>query len=449
MGGTATNKIRNEEFKLWKKAVPSLYQHISTFKPSYTTQFESVEKIPKVVAFTHKIAPDRDNGTMTASMLCSQGSDIYEVEFQLPLGLQSTSENLKDPQYGAGFARASQTGNAEPKWTYQGETITKLEYVGGPHADAVVMTASGSLAWFKEDCKVPVYVMEELVGPSTSFSRIHNQSQSSRPNADFAVSENVETLVKSQPSASSGSGDDEHSLLKIVDNAQSPGQLIRTIAIPKTSVTPVIRFHDNHMFSTCSDDSTVRFFDVRGDGKPLWSMTDPHDGKLGCLDVSPVLETLFVTGSDTGTLKLWDLRTIVACNETKEEPKEIAKLYHSAADPVVDVKFGTSSPTEFLSVGGSGNVYHWDLEPIFVRENDEDDEMVDQEELQQQCLKFMHTGGGRRFADNYNQRETVAWHPIISGLVGCVDPDGLLTVYKGFYGREQESGSLSENEDEA
>ena len=423
--------------------MPSLYQHISTFKPSYTTLFDSTSKIPKVVAFTHKIAPNREKGTLTASMLCSQGSDIYEIDFQLPLGLHSNSEELPEPQYSAAFAQASEGGRLEAKWTYQGETITKLEYVGGPEVDAIVMTSTGSLAWFKEGCKVPVYVMEELVGPATSFSRINNKGSGNAILADFAVSEDTETVVKSQQSMATGTGE-EHSLLKIVDNSQSPGRLIRSICIPGTTVTHTIKFHDNHMFSTCSDDNKIRFYDTRGDGKPLWEVCDPHDGRLTCFDVSPALETLFVTGSDTGVLKLWDLRSVIAAQLEQQEPMEIAKLYQSGADPVADIRFGSSSPTELLSVGGSGNVYHWNLEPIFLREDDEDDEMAEAEQLQQQCLEFMHTGGGRRSWGPSHERGTVAWHPIMHGVVGCVDPDGLLTVYRGFYGVDGTSRSESE-----
>lgn len=441
------NKIKNEEFKIWKKSVPSLYQHITTIKPSYTRLFEGAERIPKVVAFTHKIVPDREKGTFTTSLLCSQGSDIYEVDFQLPLGLHSNSEALPDPQYSSAFAEIVHSEKHEPKWTYQGNTIIKLEYVGGAEADAIAMTSTGSLAWFKDGCKVPVYVMEELVGPATSFSRIHNQGSTNNwIAADFAVSENTETVVKSQQSMATGPGE-EHSLLKIVDNSQSPGNLIRTISIPGVSVTQSIKFHDNNMFSTCSDDNGIRFYDIRGDGKPLWTVFEPHDGKLTCYDVSPTLETLFITGSDTGVLKLWDLRSVIACEIEQKEPTEIAKLYHSGADPVADVRFGISSPTEVLSVGDSGNVYHWNLEPIFLREGDEDDEMAESEELQQQCLEFMHTGGGRRSLGQSRKRETVAWHPIVQGVVGCVDPDGLLTVYRGHYGATDKARAQDERED--
>ncbi|SCU82708.1 LADA_0C07426g1_1 [Lachancea dasiensis] len=454
MSTADANKIRNEEFKIWKKAVPALYQHISTFRPPSTTVFERVEQVAKVVAFTREVVPDAARGTLAASLLCSQGSDVYEVEFELPLGLHDDDDDDSggrggrgDPQYGPAFARPAQR---EPKWTYQGETITKLQCLGT--SSAVAMTASGSLAWFQAGCRAPVSVVEELVGPATSFSQIHDQSRAhGDARADFAVSGDLATLVKSQPGPGSAS------LLKVVDNSAQPaGRVVRVILVPGTSATPVVRFLDNHLFAACSDDSTVRFFDVRGDGSPLWALTDPHDGRVTSMDVSPFVETLFLTGSDTGVLKLWDLRSIVACAPTREEPRPIAKFYQSAGDAVADIKFGVSSPTEVLTVGRSGNVYHWDLEPVFVRDgdndhdhdHDHDDDAPDPEELQQLCLKFMHTGGGRRNVANCNQRDTVTWHPVICGLVGCVDPDGVLTVYKGLVGTDEESSAPSADEDE-
>lgn len=431
-----TNKIHNEEFKIWKKSIPSLYQHISTFKPSFTSRIEGIEKIPKNVVFTHKVVPDKEKGTLTTSLLCTQGSDVYEVDCQLPLGLHTTSEKLPEPHYDTAFSSLTST-TLVPKWTYQGETITKLEYVGSPDCEFIAMASNGSLAWFKEGCKVPVHVMAEMMGPSTSFSMIHLQKKRNEIIADFAVSQDTETVVKSQQSMMNG-GSGEHSILKIVDNCQSPGDLLRTIPVEGTTVTHTVKFHDNHMFSTCSDDNRLRFYDTRGNGKPIWSVCDPNDGRLTCFDVSPVMETMFITGSSTGFLKLWDLRSIAAATAEQEEPTEIVSLYHSGGDSVEDVKFGVSSPTEFLSVGGSGNVYHWDLEYLFARENENDDDVADSEELQQQCLRFLHTGGGRRSIGDLNKRGTATWHPIIDGVVGCVDADGLLTVYKGFIGREDD-----------
>ncbi|SCV03158.1 LAMI_0H05930g1_1 [Lachancea mirantina] len=436
------NKVRNEEFKIWKKSIPSLYQHISSFKPAFTTLFDNSDKIPKAVTFSHKIEPDREKGILNASLLCSQGSEVFEVEFQLPLGLHTVTGDLPEPQFDPNLA--SMAGPVSPRWIYQGETIIKLEYIGGPDADFIAMASNGSLAWFKEECKVPVYVMAEMMGPSTSYSMIHTQKARNEIVVDFASSVDGETVVKSQQSMTNG-GRDEHSILKLVDNSQSPGELLRTIHIKDTTVTHTVKFHDNHLFSVCSDDNRVRFYDTRGDGLPLWSLTDVNSGKLTCFDVSHVVQTLFITGSSTGVLKLWDLRTIASAMHAKTEPMEIVSLYHSGGDSVADVQFNPSSPSEFISVGGSGNVYHWDLEYVFARDGEHNgDELMNSEELQQQCLKFLHTGGGRRSIGSLNKRGTVAVHPIVDGVVGCVDADGLLTVYKPFIGRDGSDEEESE-----
>lgn len=443
---TNTNKIRNEEFKIWKKSIPSIYQHISTFKPSFTSRIYDTESIPKTMTFTHELVPDKEQGTLTTSVLYSQGSDIFEVPCSLPLGLHSSfGESLPEPQYHE--ASVSEEHGLQPKWSYQGENIIKLQYVGTPDCAVIAMASNGSLAWFKEGIKVPVKVMAEIMGPSTSFSMIHSLKQINNGIiSDFALSHDTETVVKTQ---SRIAGSEESSILKIVDNSDKPGELLRTINIPGTTVSHTVKFHNNHLFSTCSDDNRLRFWDTRSD-KPVWSLSDPKNGSLTCFDVSPVIDTLFVTGTSTGVLKLWDLRAVAASTgHDDDSTTEIVSLYHSGGDSVADVQFGFTSPTQFLSVGGSGNVYHWDLEYLFASGSGEDDEVLDSEELQQQCLKFMHTGGGRRSIGNLNKRGTVSWHEIIDDVVGCVDADGLLTVYKGYYGREDTEDVGGEAEEQA
>ena len=120
-----------------------------------------------------------------------------------------------------------------------------------------------------------------------------------------------------------------------------------------------------------------------------------------------------------------------------EEPiqNEIAKLFHSGGDSVVDILFSQTSATEFVTVGGTGNVYHWDMEYSFSRNDDDNEDEVRvaaPEELQGQCLKFFHTGGTRRSSNQFGKRNTVALHPVINDFVGTVDSDSLVTAYKPF-----------------
>lgn len=462
------NKLKNEEYKIWKKSVPSLYQHISSLKPKFDTRVDNILKFDKRLIFTNEVVPDKTKGLLTTNVLYSQGSDIYEIGCALPLGAfygdskqtpkETTEEVLPDPDYGDAFAQIEKTP-LKPKWAFQGETVTKMIHMGDALGDSSLLTmaSNGSLAWFREGVKVPVHIMQEIMGPGTSFSSIHSYTHpNSLAVSDFALSEDYETVVKCQ-----SNGREEESTLKIIDNSGNPGEALRRINIPAT-VTHSVRFFDNHLFATCSDDNTIRFWDTRTEGKPLWNLQDPNHGKILSFDTSPVVETLFATGSDTGIIKLWDIRAVAAATadltnrQHGEDPiqNELLNLYHSGGDSVVDVQFSYTSSSEFLTVGGSGNVYQWDVEYFFSEYDDDNGDTIDldiaaADILQSRCLKFLHTGGSRRSMGQHGKRNTVAWHPVIDDLVGTVDNDSLITVYKAFSGRDEEPDEEEggENED--
>lgn len=467
------NKVRNEEYKIWKKSVPFLYQHISSFKPKFETRVDDILKFDKRLTFSNKVVPDRKKGLLTTSVLYSQGSDIYEIDCDLPLGVfykkpkgkdgedtADSEQGLPDPDYGDAFARAEET-SSKPKWSFQGENITKMVHLGDGLGDSnlLAMASNGSLAWFREGIKVPVHIMQEIMGPGTSFSSIHSYKKpDSLAVSDFALSEDYETLVKCQ-----SNGREEESILKIVDNSGDPGEVLRKINIPAT-VTHTVRFFDNHLFATCSDDNVLRFWDTRTEGKPLWDLTDPNHGRILSFDASPVVGTLFATGTDTGIVKVWDVRAVAAAitdytnRQHGQDPiqNELINFYHSGGDSVVDVQFSPTSSSEFLTVGGSGNVYQWDLEYFFSEYDDDNADTVDMDIakadlLQSRCLKFLHTGGSRRSIGQNGIRNAVSYHPVIDDLVGVVDNDSLITVYKAYTGRgedEDEEAGEEEGEDQ-
>ena len=91
----------------------------------------------------------------------------------------------------------------------------------------------------------------------------------------------------------------------------------------------------------------------------------------------------------------------VTNRQNGEDPiqNEIANFYHRGGDSVVDIQFSFVAPYEVLTVGGSGHVYHWDMEYALSKfdENADNNEPQEaSEELQTHSLKFVHTGGSRR-----------------------------------------------------
>ncbi|CCD24949.1 uncharacterized protein NDAI_0E01330 [Naumovozyma dairenensis CBS 421] len=422
-------------------------------KPKFVSRVDDVLHFTKTMTFRSEIIPDKSKGTLSTSLLYSQGSDIYEIDCALPLASfyqtisggsrKDSSLAIPSPEYGDAFHDVEDTKLA-PKWVYLGETIAKMSYLESSMDDTTIiaMSKNGSLAWFKDGCKVPIHIVQEMMGPATRFSSIHSHV---RPNSlavsDFCLSCNLETVVKSQ-----SSGTEEDSILKIIDNSGRPGDVLRTIHVPGTTVTHSVRFFDNHLFASCSDDNVLRFWDTRTAEKPMWILSDPQNGRMTSFDTSQVTNELFVTGFSTGIIKLWDVRAVETASndlthrQNGEEPiqNELINLYHSGGDSVVDIQFSPTSSSDFLTVGGTGNVYHWDMEYFFSRNDDDNEDVtnVAPEELQGQCLKFFHTGGSKRTSGLFGKRNTVAWHPIIDNLVGTVDADSLVTVYKPFTGRD-------------
>ncbi|CCF59223.1 hypothetical protein KAFR_0G01890 [Kazachstania africana CBS 2517] len=441
-----------------RKPASSLYHHISSVKPTFMTRVDDVLHFAKTITFRSEIIPDKKKKTLTTSLLYSQGSDIYELECVLPLNsfykdqpngsgkIADENEEISIPnrKYGEAF-KDIEDKKLSPNWVYSGETVSKISYLDSSDDSTIIaMSKNGSLAWFRDGIKVPIHIVQEMMGPMTSYAAIHSHV---RPDdlavSDFGLNVNLDTLVKSQ-----SNGTEEDSILKIIDNSGKPGDILRTIKVPDTTVTHTVRFFDNYLFGTCSDDNTIRFWDTRTSEKPLFVLTQPKNGRITSFDTSQITGELFVTGTSTGVIKLWDVRAVenattdLTYRQNGEDPiqNELVSLYHSGGDSVVDVQFSETSSSEFLTVGGTGNVYHWDMEYFFSR-NDDDNEKGNAkdnsnvpapEELQGQCLKFFHTGGSRRSMAQFGKKNTVAWHPIVDNLIGTVDVDSLVSVYKPF-----------------
>nr|CAI6789041.1 ASN_HP1_G0050100.mRNA.1.CDS.1 [Saccharomyces cerevisiae] len=126
-----------------RKPAPSLYQHISSFKPQFSTRVDDVLHFSKTLTWRSEIIPDKSKGTLTTSLLYSQGSDIYEIDTTLPLKTFYDDDDDDDDEEGNGKTKSAATPNPEygdafqdvegkplrPKWIYQGETVAKMQYL--------------------------------------------------------------------------------------------------------------------------------------------------------------------------------------------------------------------------------------------------------------------------------------------------------------------------------
>ena len=170
------------------------------------------------------------------------------------------------------------------------------------------------------------------------------------------------------------------------------------------------------------------------------------DGKTTCFAASPFVDTLFMTGTSGGALKVWDIRAVIALgdadaelniNQGHNKVNELFKVHHFYSEQVSKIEFSSISPMEVVTIGGLGNVYHWNFDPVFAIYNEinEDFQGIISDELEAESMAFYHTEGCRREIGENNKVNTVAYHKYIEDLVATVDSDGLLTVYKPFTGK--------------
>ncbi|AAS51342.2 ACR116Wp [Eremothecium gossypii ATCC 10895] len=414
------NKIKNEQFKVWKKTIPSLYQYITSLKPRYASPAGVAGSVRKTIAFTDEAERRMENGVLHTSVLVSLGRDVYRQGCVLPLGVHLEEADgggaLPDPEFEDSMGLQEQL---RPVWTHPSADVAGMAYVGRADVAAVVVATDGSVAWFRSGAPRPVQTLPPVAG--------------SVAEVDLAVSEDGQLAVVVQ---SGIDGDNAHTVLRVVDNGDALGKVLHTVRLSEAAVVHAVKFQGSHIFVTCSSDNTVRFWDARTPAEPLWHLHGVRDGRFVAVAPSPLVGTVFATGSDTGVIKLWDIRAVIAA--TADEPAaELTRLVHPDGDAVVELLFSADTPTQFVSVGAPGNVYHWDVEPLLQLpgEDDPNESARDSDELQQQCLKFLHTVGGRRTLGPIPKRKTVAWHPTFGDVVGCIDADGLITVYKPYFGR--------------
>ena len=440
------NKISNEEFKIWKKAIPTFYKHISTFKPHLHSNVTNQSRIHKTVVFTDKMFPDVTKGTLTTSVLLALGADIYEIDVILPIGAHfNSTDNVSNviPQYDAFLKNFEQT-KFEPKWKILNDTVEKLYFVNNNSVKFIAVTKKGSVLYFKDEISTATaqYTAESVEINHSVDVRSDLSSDLSTIVLVSNVTKNVTEAEKEEITTMSST-----TSIKILDNVEKPGDVKKTINmkdIPHCESCKFLKGKD--MIALCDSESTIRFWDLlKAEDKPSLTIIDNTEGKLTSFATSSIIPTIFITGSENGTFKLYDIRllpqdkdTIDLSKET-EYRKEIATLSHFDNDSVADIIFSQISACKFITVGKSGNVYHWDMSYLFSQGEIDGEDNIESSALQSECLSFYHTGGFRRVRSSAQKRNTVAADSIVDDLICTVDADNLLTVYIPFTARVEES----------
>ncbi|KAH8101041.1 histone acetyltransferase type B subunit 2 [Phellopilus nigrolimitatus] len=396
------NKIINEEYKLWKKNSPFLYDAIVTTAlswPSLTCQwFPDKESPPNKPYTVHRLLL----GTHTSG----QAQDYLQIA-TVQIGKRDESagaERLDHTSYDDERGElGGHTLSTQPKITvtqrinHPGE-VNRARYM--PQNPDLIATKAVS--------------GEVLVWDRTRHSSDPDRSGAVKPDMRL-VGQTKEGFGLAWNPVKSGNilGASEDMTVCHWDvNMYSKGKnSIEPVTVYSghESVVGDVDWHakEENIFASVGDDKKLMFWDIRS-GKSPYKSFQAHDKEILSVAWSPANENLIITGGADKTVALWDRRKEVERLHTFE--------FHN--DEVLQLAWSPHNETVFASASSDRRILVWDLAQIGIEQSPDDAEDGPPE------LLFMHGGHTSRPADfSWAPGESESWH------IASVSEDNVLQVW--------------------
>jgi len=389
------NKISYENFKVWKKHVPYLYDAMVTHAlewPSLTVQWlpEKV-KAPgrahserRLILGTHT-SEDEQNYLMVAKVSLPSEDD-KEVEGRI------YNEDNEAGGYGNGKAKVEVT----QRILHKGE-VNRARYMPqnpsviatkGPQADVYVFDYTRHPSQpkeggaFKPDLTLHGHHEQ---GYGLSWSPYHEGRLLSGSEDGLICWWDVQTTAP------------RNSSLQPLETCKGHGGAVEDVA---WSV------HSEGFFGSVGDDKALMLWDVKDSAKPSQRVSNAHSAEVTCLAFSPFADTLLLTGSADNTIKMWDTRNLSSALHE----------YDSHTEGVTAIQWSTKCPEVFMSSGADKRILVWNNSRIGDNISKEAARDGPPE------LLFCHAGHLSRVSD-------VCWDPNDPWMCASVAEDNMLHVW--------------------
>ncbi|KAH7105079.1 histone acetyltransferase type B subunit 2 [Auriculariales sp. MPI-PUGE-AT-0066] len=370
-----TNKIINEEYKIWKKNAPFLYDVVVTHAldwPSLTVQwFPDVDTNGDKPFTTHRLLM----GTHTSG----QANDYVTIaNVQLPKrelpdngGLDREAydeERAELGGYGAGGGDGKTSRvQVVQKINHEGE-VNRARYM--PQNPDLIATKTTN-------------------GTVLLFDRTEHPSE---PDADGTCRPQMRLVGQTQDGwGVSWNPTRSGHILSCSDtvchwdiNGYTKGKTeLEALSTYKghTSVVTDVAWNQlqENIFGSVGDDKQLMIWDTReADRSKPSQAVEAHEQGVLCIAFSPAKEHLILTGSHDRTIALWDSRYL--------QPSRRLHSFEQHADDVLTVQWSPHHPTLFASASEDRRVHVWDLARIGMEQTPEDAEDGPPE------LVFVHGG---------------------------------------------------------
>ncbi|KAF2232752.1 histone acetyltransferase type B subunit 2 [Viridothelium virens] len=360
-------QIVNEEYKIWKKNAPLLYDLMLTRAlewPTLTVQWmPDKQALPDKNFSTHRLLI----GTHTSG---DQQNYLQIANVQLPNATPPKSSDYDEEREDIGGYNGPQqpvTFNVIQKIPHPGE-VNKARYQPqNPNLIATWCTDGRILFW--DRTKHP-----SDPGPNAAVNPQAELTGHEREGFGMSWS----TFNEGQLATA---GEDETVRVWDVKDYSSSSKIIKprtTYTIHSATVNDV-QHHPflSHAIGSVSDDCTFKLIDTRlsGTSRAAREAKD-HTDAVNALAFHPIEEVIFATGSADRSVRIWDLRNL----------KMSLAVLESHFESVQTVKWDPHHFNMLASGSQDRRVLLWDLSKIGDEQTQEDAEDGPPE------LAFMHAG---------------------------------------------------------
>lgn len=400
----------NEEYKVWKKHSPLLYDQIITHAlewPSLTMQWlPDTERQPEQAFTTHRAIL----GTHTSD---KEPNHLMIAEIKIPdetAIMPSQSPNgSRDGEHG-GFGHANALGmgvlvNIVQRINHTGE-VNRARYMWQNPNVIATKSASADVLVFdrtlhpskpsKDGICSPDLVLKghSREGFGLSWSKFKEGYLLSGSNDNLVCLWDINSAV------SASGGPPSKSLLPLRTFTGHSDVVEDVCWSPK----------DENIFASCGDDSKALLWDTRNDSNSEASIVlVGHVGEVNSVDFNPFNANLVATAGSDKSVIIWDIR----------RPESSLHALNAHNDQIYRVEWSPFSEAVLASAGQDRRVMVWDLSLVGAAQSEEDALDGPPE------LLFVHGGHTDKVSDfSWNPSPSHEW------MIGSVAENNVLQVWK-------------------
>ncbi|ORX91076.1 WD40 repeat-like protein [Basidiobolus meristosporus CBS 931.73] len=359
-------KIINEEYKIWKKNSPFLYDLVVTHAlewPTLTCQwFPDIER------------PAGQDHTIQRLLMGTHTSDndqnyLQIAQVQIPTDSAENSTNQPEDQEAKNDCKISIT----QRIPHEGE-VNRARYM--PQNPEIIATKAVSGEVFIFDHTKHPLVPEANAVCSPDIKLVGHTKEG------YGLSWSPYL----QGHVLSASEDTTVCQWDISGNPEARTLDPLRVYYGHTAIVEDVAWHTLHdsIFASVGDDKKLLIWDTRSASpeKPIHNIL-AHTAEINCVSFNPCCEFILATGAGDTTVALWDLRNM----------KQKLHSFESHQDEILQLSWSPHNETILASASGDRRINIWDLSKIGDEQTPEDAEDGPPE------LLFVHGGHTNKISD--------------------------------------------------